>query len=239
MNYKVVIADDELKAITILNELLKSFKDYEVVDLVRDCNQIIQSVIEKMPDLLLMDINFGEKTGIELAKEIRSINPSVEIIFVTAYPDYAMDAFNCKACDYLVKPVSLSRLSKALKHFEEHVNAHYSSLPNSSPTTIRFNTQQGFIIVKPEEIVCLEADQVYTSIRTIDNKIHHVSQNIGKIEQLLDSSHFIRVSRSGIVNSSFVSEISRTNKKCILRWNGDKHDLSMSKSGIEKLEQIF
>ena len=239
MNYKVLIADDEESSIVILAELIKSFHNYLVVEKIKDPSLLIRSTIENKPDLLLLDINFGEKYGIDIAKEVKSINNDIEIIFVTAYKDFALDAFNCKACDYLLKPVSITRLSNALKHFEEHIQSKHTISSNSISEPIRFNTQQGFILVKPEEVVCLEADQVYTSIRTTDNKVHHVSQNIGKIEKLLNPQNFIRVSRSSIVNEQFISEISRTKKKCTLRWNGDIYNISISKSGIDKLDQKF
>ena len=238
--YKVIIAVDEIRAIEVMSKLMKSFPNYHVVKAVSDACSIIPAVIEYQPDLLLLDINLGQKSGIDIANDINSINNKVQIIFVTAHYKFAMDAFECMACDYLLKPVSLLRLSKALSHFEDIFNGIRNQTEQvAGNEVLRFNTQKGYVLIKHSDIVYLEADEVYTQIHTTENRTHHVSQNIGKIEPKLDASKFIRVSRSGIVNKEFISEIIRTEKRCILRWNGSTHEVKVTKLGIERLESVF
>ncbi|MCU4162892.1 LytR/AlgR family response regulator transcription factor [Carboxylicivirga caseinilyticus] len=236
--YKVIIADDEQHAINLMVELLKSFPTYTVVDKVTNSIKLLPSILKNKPDLVLLDINFGKDNGIDLAKEINQLELNTEIIFATAYAEHALDAFDCKACDYLMKPISISRFSKALKHFEEHkhTDINIEKLVNN---TLRFNTQQGFIIVKPNDIICLVADQVYTTIHTLDNKRYHVSINIGKIESMLDVKKFIRSSRSSIVNINYLREVSRKKRTCIVGLNGYTQEVKLSKTGTERLEEYF
>ena len=238
--YNVLIADDEQLAIDLIEGLLSLFPEFEVVDTVTCATDIIPTIHKVNPDLLLLDINMGTYNGINIAKEIQSFNHNLQIIFNTAHAEYALDAYESYAVDYFLKPVSVSRLTKALNRFKEYYEAihfdKHSLLPSG---TLRFNTKQGFILIKPEDIVFLEADQVYTLIHTSDNRIHHVSINIGKVEELLANNQFIRVSRSGVVNSNFIAEVSRKNSVCRLRWNGSSHDMNISHSGIERIEKIF
>ena len=238
--YKVLIADDELLAIELITAMLNMFPEYEVVASITDASKVLPVIIRDQPDLLLLDINLGSQNGINLAKEIKSLNNDLQIIFITAHAQYAADAFDCNACDYLLKPVSLVRLSKALNRFKEyHEVTHSKNHSSPSTGTLRFNTNHGFILINPEDIYYLEADHVYTSIHTIDNNTHHVSMNIGKIESLLTDKQFVRISRSGIVNKKYIAEVSRKKRVCNLKYNGSSHDIKLSKSGIERLEESF
>ncbi|GAO27873.1 LytR/AlgR family response regulator transcription factor [Geofilum rubicundum] len=122
--YKVIIADDEPRAIEVLEKLLGNFAGYTVIKTIRDESEILPSVIALEPDLLFLDINLGQTTGMDVARELNMLGRPLQIIFITAYNQYALEAFDCKACDYLLKPVSLARLSQALKHFEEHYHVN-------------------------------------------------------------------------------------------------------------------
>ncbi|PWD98779.1 LytR/AlgR family response regulator transcription factor [Marinilabilia rubra] len=239
--YKVIIADDEIGAIDLIEELLKPFKEYEVIAKIDNAANIIPKAIELKPDLLLLDINMGSFNGVDIHQEILATHLNAQVIFCTAHTEFAIDAFNCQACDYLLKPISLSRLSQALDHFKEHFIAgkqNNIAQKKKDRELLRFNTLDGFLLTKTSDIICLEADKEYTSIRLRDNRVLHISQNIGKLEGLLPSN-FLRISRSGIINTTFVSEISRKKKVCLLRWNNLEYNISLSKPGFEKLNNIF
>ena len=240
MHYNVVIADDEQKAIDLLSDLLGSFPDYHIVDRITDGSQLLASVEQHRPDLVLLDINMGDHNGIVLANEIAREH-NIEIIFITAYAQYAIDAFEFKACDYLVKPISLSRLSKALKHFEEHyqVNLNTVTKPINKTNVLRFNTQQGYLLVKLHEIIYFEADQAYTVLYTTDGKQHHLSLNIGKIEPLLNPQIFVRSYRSYIINTNYLKEVSRSRSICVLNCKGNIYEVKLSKRGLDRLEELF
>jgi len=238
--YKVLIADDEQLAIDLIVGLLNLFPEFEVVDTLTCANDIIPAIHKTNPDLLLLDINLGLHNGINIAGEIKSFNHDLQIIFNTAHAEYALDAYESYAVDYFLKPVSVSRLTKALNHFKEYYEAIHSNKQSMLLSgALRFNTKQGFILIKPEDIIYLEADNAYTLIHTSDNRIHHVSLNIGRVEELLANNQFIRISRSGIVNSNFITEVSKKKSMCQLRWNGSSHDMNISHSGIERIEKIF
>ena len=238
--YKVLIADDEQLAIDLIAGLLNLFPEFKIVDTVTCSTDLISVIHKTKPDLLLLDINLGVHNGINIAKEIKSFNNNLQIIFNTAHAEYALEAFESYAVDYFLKPVSVNRLSKALNRFKEYYDAiHFNEQSHHLSGALRFNTKQGFILIKPEDIIFFEADQVYTLIHTADNRTHHVSLNLGKVEELLAHDQFVRVSRSGIVNSKYIVEVSRKKRTCQLRWNGSAHDMSISNTGIERIERIF
>ena len=236
--YKVLIADDEQLAIDLIKGLIGLFPEYDIVGTITNASDIIPAIQKLEPDLLLLDIDLGVCNGINIAREIKSFNNDIQIIFNTAHAEFALDAYESYAVDYFLKPVSVSRLTKALNRFKKYHEAVHSD-KRSFSGALRFNTKQGFILIKPEDIIYLEADQVYTLIHTSDNRTHHVSLNIGKVEELLANDRFIRISRSGIVNSGYIAEVSKTKRTCQLRWNGSSHELTISHSGIEKIDKIF
>ncbi len=236
--YKVIIADDKTNEIDHIEQLLDTHLSYQIIGKITVPSNLINDLTRLKPDLLFLGLLNEAQKNLALTHEITSLNLPIQIIFVTNSELYAIDAFEYGVCDYLIKPVSKSRLSRALKHFEKyHRNLNVSNKNYNQP--LKFNTQKGFVLINPEEIVCLEADQVYTKIRTTNNKLYYISQNIGKLEPLLNMDQFIRISRSSIANVSFISEIVRKNRICILRWNNYTHNILISKSGIDKLECIF
>jgi len=238
--YRVLIADHEQHSLEFFEVFFDSLDKYEIIGKTSSEQELVSLIATQNPDLLLLDINISNRNGIELAKEIKSIDSGLQIIFIASFDIYARDAYDCKICDFLLKPVSATRISRALTHFEEHAasKCQNTSIKNNN-SILRFNTQSGYVLIKQDEIVWLEADQVYTKIHTIDQLTHHVSWNIGKIEPLLEASHFVKVSRSGIVNSKFISEILRTKRRCILRWEGNISEIYISKSGFHRLEKLF
>ncbi|WP_214627245.1 response regulator [Paenibacillus agaridevorans] len=111
---KVVLVDNENSALISLNKLLSASNDVEVIGAFTQIGPAIELILQNQPETVFMDIEMSEMSGLAAATVIRSISPRTEIIFVTAHRQYATDAFNLEAFDYLLKPVKKERLSKTL-----------------------------------------------------------------------------------------------------------------------------
>lgn len=131
---RTMIVDDEKLALDMLEKRVKSQADLTLVYSTTSGDEVIDKVIELNIDLLLLDINIGNILGIELAEEINRIKPEVNIVFVTAYSEYAVSAFEVNAIDYLLKPVTKIRFRKMIEKVSK-----VSKKKNSNQTPLRFN----------------------------------------------------------------------------------------------------
>ncbi len=111
---RVILIDDESLALKLLESKLNKIKDVEIIGKYIDPYQGLEEILSRQPDAVFLDIEMPEINGMELAKEIKAVLPNVKIVFVTAYSDYAVDAFEINAADYIVKPIRQERLIKTI-----------------------------------------------------------------------------------------------------------------------------
>jgi len=217
---KVLIADDEPLARELIAELLKDFNGYKIIGECSNGREAIQAIRNKLPDLIFLDVQMPQMDGLSVIDNIQSSHFPA-IIFVTAYDQYAIRAFDFHAVDYLLKPFSKERFQKALQHAEERIlntlpvqNAQLQisslveSYQNKPPQLKRmFLKDRGkIILVEPETIDWIEADDKYVRLH-IGDKSYLTRQTLNALEAELDSRIFSRIHRSNIVNLIRVSEM--------------------------------
>ena len=215
---RAILVDDEESARDVLQNLLLRF--CPEVDLIGKCENVLAAVelIKKeKPDLVFLDIEMPNHAGYELVKFFEEIN--FKIIFVTAYDQYAVRAFEIAAIDYLLKPIDIPRLQKAvsravetknLEHHSDQLSLLSNSLENKQLKKIVISDkgQQNIILI--EHILAIEAQESYCIIHTIDKK-YTVSKNLKHFEIILEPlSFFLRVHKSWIVNKSFIKHYSKS-----------------------------
>lgn len=116
---KTILIDDEAMALEVLQQMLSPYKEIEILGSYTDYKEVIQDLKKIKPELVFLDIEMPEINGLELAEIIMGEVEDVEIVFVTAYSQYAVDAFEINAIDYLLKPIQEKRLAKAIKRIKE------------------------------------------------------------------------------------------------------------------------
>lgn len=244
--YKVVVVDDEPGALSVMSKMINNYFDFEVVAEFSNADNLIEEIGRIKPHVLFLDIHLGDKSGIDIAKTLYNNRCETRIIVVSAYDKYAIQAFEYNIIDYILKPVSRERIEKCIEKIEKSYTSN--SLPQSKKVNesayrdtnlIRFNTQNGFLLVDPKEIVSLEADHVYTKIVMAGQSSHYVAQNIGKILSLINEVPFLRISRSNAINPRYLREVNRTNRKCLMFDGINEYDLSISKPGMKVLDDFF
>lgn len=224
MKLRVVIADDERPARTFLKNLLEGFEDVEIVGEAENGAEAIEFIEKQRPDLALLDLQMPEVTGLEVVKLIRrDILPLVA--FVTAYDEFAVQAFEVNAVDYLLKPVERGRLRETLNRAAERLeNADFREKETenlrAAVTTIEETTQQTYLeripIRQREEIVLLPvrdvasivADGELLHITTIRNDRHTINYRLKDLEARLEPTKFVRLSRGAVVNIEFILRVS-------------------------------
>lgn len=200
---KVVIVDDEPLARQILRILLENDRELTVAG---ECSGVeaAEVIARERPDILFLDIQMPEVDGFDV---LERVGPDTvpAIVFVTAYDEYALRAFEFHALDYLLKPFDDRRFYAALSRAKERVRA---KTPSSSSFTRRFlvRTREKVLFIKADDLEWVEAADYYVSLHA-GGKSYLLRQTMAEIERQLDPAKFVRVHRSAIVNLDRVREI--------------------------------
>ncbi len=205
---KALIIDDERLARKELINLLSDFDDIEVIGEAVNADDAIELIRQTNPDLLFLDIQMPGKDGFEL---LESLDTVPEVIFTTAYDEYALKAFEVNALGYLLKPIRKERLEEALKKVlkinEEQVSevmVHESRLGLNDQVFVKDGDRCWF--VKLSNIRLFESDGNYIKVYFDQNK-PMIHKSLNALDQKLDDRAFFRASRKHIINLSWVESI--------------------------------
>lgn len=229
---KVIVIDDEEEARDLMVNLLQEIEFIELITSVSDADLALSSIIKYSPDLIFLDIEMPEKNAFELIREIKEIKLSVEIIIVTGYKKYALEAIKEHVIDYLVKPVDRLDLLKSLVRFKKIKTLNNSSsLKNNR---VKISTRNGSIFLKLDQIVYCEAESNYTRIYLTNKSSEISSYNLGKVTEVLGYG-FIRISRSHLINSHYLYKVDRKKKICVLQIGSNEIILPIPEKNIKLL----
>ena len=251
MTLKTLLADDESLARKRLRQLLAIDSEIEIVDECCNGDEVIASLKAKPIDLVFLDIQMPGNTGFEVIEVIGSARMPVTV-FVTAHNNYAVQAFEVHALDYLIKPIDEERLRVALAHVKKRIAADSALtvqtqlngfLQNINGTGSRGRlfperllipngSEDSFVSVN--DIEWIEAADDYACIH-VGSKTMMLRQTIRQLAENLDSKKFIRVHRSAIVNIDYVRKILREGRTDGWLLLASGHRIKMSKSGWESL----
>ena len=184
-------------------------------------------------------------TGFQLLEFFET--PSFEIVFTTAYADYALQAFQVSAIDYLLKPIQISALQKAAEKIERHIgNSQFreridtlkNNLKNEGIVSkIALPVSDGLLFVEVKEIIYLKADSAYTHIYLANSTNLLVSKTLKEFEKLIQHPHFFRTHRSFLINLQHVKQYVKNDGGYIVMDNGDI--IALSKDKREEFLEAF
>jgi len=198
MKIRCLLVDDEPLALDALESLMQKIPELEIVDRCNNAVEALQVIHNKKIDLLLLDIQMPEITGIEMLK---SLTHPPKVIFTTAYRDYAVEAFELDVIDYLVKPISLERLIRSINRYHDRLSGKsgpQASAPETSKKTITIYADKKNYRVTTSSILFIEGLKDYAMVHT-DNGRLITRQTLKNLEDILPVEDFIRVHRSYIV----------------------------------------
>lgn len=205
---KTIIIDDERLARRDLANLLSQFSEIEIVDQCSNANDAIASIEKWNPDLIFLDINMPEKSGFDLLVELES---APKVVFVTAYDEFALKAFEVNALDYLLKPVDPERLEEAINRINieddrsQPVNNHNQGKLGMSDQIFLKDGEKCWF-VRLEDIRMFESEGNYVRV-FFQNFKPLILKSLNNLNEKLDQKHFFRVSRKYIVNLSYIDKV--------------------------------
>lgn len=212
-----IIVDDESMARDIIATHLSRIKNIEVVAQCKNAIEAFNFINNNAVDLIFLDINMPEISGIAFAK---SINKNIKIIFTTAYRDYAVEGFNLQAVDYLLKPISFERILQAINRYFEVSTQQVKTQPQPSETNdfIFVRSDRRMLKITFKDIIYIESLSDYLKIHLKDQSII-TRETISAIEAKLPQKDFLRIHRSYIVSlakiQSFTNEEITVNRKAL------------------------
>lgn len=216
-----VIIDDEPKSRETLNKIIERYfsKEISVVYMAGSVKEGVFAINKFDPKLVFLDIEMPEENGFKLFDYFDYYD--FDVIFTTAYKQYAIDAIKCSALDYLLKPINYIDLKEVLKRLNEkqrkltpqtQIEAFLSNMNSDSSefNKIALPTLEGYELEKMNNIVYCQAEENYTKIHTNRNEVILVAKTLKTIEELLPKSIFFRIHKSYLVNLNYIKSYSKT-----------------------------
>ncbi|WP_456462504.1 LytR/AlgR family response regulator transcription factor [Lutibacter sp.] len=241
-----IIIDDEKNALESLAlKVAKYFPEITVTHKFQNPQKAVQEINQNHPDLLFIDIEMPVLSGFDVLSKIE--NPNFEIIFVTAYSEYAIEAIKHCAIGYIIKPIDNDELQLAIGNALKNINQKSAleknrlllqNLVNNGNSTIVIPTQKGLSLIKIADIIRFEGIDGYTKIILGNSNSILSSYSIGKFSKIVSLHHFYLVHKSHFINLNYINEY--LNEGYIIMINKDKVPIAKAKrtSFLEKIKNI-
>lgn len=240
---KVIIVDDEYPARTELRYFIEKYTDIKIMDEFDNGLDVLNYIQENTLDAIFLDINIPKLDGMILAKTIDKFEKKPKIIFITAYDNYAIDAFKLEIFDYILKPYSDERIISMLKRLENeckkknNINGKVEYKKINNKISLWKNNKIHIIDIK--DIYYCEVKERYTHIFTKDEE-YEIREGISELEKDINSEIFFRSHRSYLVNLEKIEEIIPWfNNTYILKLNKGKYEVTVSRSKVKLFRQLM
>ena len=235
MNLKTIIVEDEQTSREVLkNYLLKYCPTVEVVGEASNIDEALVLIRNNDLDLVFLDVEMPYGSGFDLLDKLDKTD--FEVVFVTAYNQYAIEALNQHASYYLLKPISIDELIKAVDYvtkirIKENELQNSVLVPKVNPTNhkITIPTQDGFEVLQMKDIIYCKADDNYTHLYLSNNQKKLVSKTLKYFEDILKESGFARIHKSFLVNVAYIASYKKGKGGTVYLSTGKELSVSASK----------
>ena len=224
---KVLIIDDEQSAIDVLKDKLNQYHNYQICGEALNLETALELTCNEKPDLVFLDVMLGAKTGFDyLTSFLPTIN--FKVIFITAYNEFAIRAFEFNAIDYLLKPIENAGFEKSLlkmnnlvaeRRYIERLENLVDDLGNNEHQFIFIICADMTYKLDMRDLIYLEADGNYTNLYVSNGKKIHSSKTLKYYQDLLDKKIFFRIHHSFLINIFKVNTYKKNKKEVILNNN--------------------
>jgi two-component system LytT family response regulator len=237
--FTVVIVDDEELARGFLREMLHGHPEFKIAAECANGFEAVKAISETSPDIVFLDVQMPKLDGFEV---LELIDPGPAIVFVTAYDQYAMRAFDAHAVDYLLKPFSAERFERALKRAKLRIGEHRlpteivpeARTPGERPQRIVVKDGTRVHVIPIGKLDYVQAQDDYVALYS-GGRSYLKQQPIASLEAILDPARFVRIHRSAIVNLERVERIEPYGKDSRIAILSGGARLPVSRSGYSRL----
>lgn len=212
---KALLIEDEEKSLETLSGMLSSFfTEVEVVATAGNVEEAVVEIYKHKPELVFADISLPDGTGFDVLERTKSLN--FNIIFITAYEEYSIDAFEYAALHYILKPISIDKIEEAIKrhkageHYKkEYINEYKNILNGNTDHKIAFNTIDEILFKPVKDILFCMADGNYTRVHFLNGEEIMISQTLKVYDKILSPYNFFRIHNKYLINIGYVKKYTR------------------------------
>jgi len=244
---KGIIVDDEARSRRMLKSLCEEYcEELEIIGLAGSVSEAKELIAKEEPDVVFLDIRMPLESGFELLKHYNN-DFAFDVIFTTAYDEYALEAFQFAAIDYILKPIEIDALITAVNKVKELRNFTpqpekfkflQELLLSQKIEKIALTTADGFTFVNYGDIIRCEGESNYTTVILSDKSSHLITKTLKHFEDLLLEKHFFRIHKSHLVNLHAVRKFIKSKKGGIVEMNDGKEVEVSSKKREELLKRL-
>lgn len=240
-----IIIDDDPEAIYLLEMYLRQFPHIKIIGKSTQPAEGLEMIIKDFPDLVFLDIDMPDMTGLQVAESFKNKNFHSEVIFTTAYQQYAYQALTIQPLDFLTKPFCLSDLQKVIdkyiakvekKKHEQKVDQFIQSQTN--PAQVLLPTLHALLFVDIKDIVLIKAKVNSTEVFLKDGTVETVTRRISSLISLLNSSLFFQINRGTYVNLNYLARIDKKKSICVIRYNNTNLEEAITKSNLINFKKL-
>ena len=236
---KCVLVDDETNALEMMEWLLKTYcPQAEIVAMCNTAEKGIEAINSHKPDVVFLDIEMPRMNGFDMLEQVKNL--TFDIVFCTAYDQFAIKAFKYAALNYLLKPVDPDDLKATMQRVEEKRPAlskeqfalllqHINQSPKSTPSRIALTTGEGLIFVATGDILYCRAESNYTNVVLTGGRKIMVSRVLKELDETLSGADFYRVHSSFLININHVKKFIRGEGGYIVMDNDATISISRAK----------
>ena len=224
--------------------LLQSIPFISGIDCVSDSDQALLRIIDRFPDVILIEYPTKGQAGNEFINFIKTKLPETTLVFVSNSKEHAAEAIRIEIFNYILKPVSEEYLNyiieKALLVKQTNIQSRFNQVIEKMPNDVRLKiqTSKGYLVVDPEEIVYCKSEGVFADFFLTKDRIELSYLSISKLEEALKPYNFVRISRSLLANWKYIRKINRSRNTVILSVNGKELELKGSKPQIRNIIKL-
>ncbi len=244
---RALVVDDEPDSRESIKLMITRFYDdeVEIIDSVSSVKEAVRSINSLKPDLIFLDVEMPNENGFQLLKYF-GVNYDFEVVFITAFHEYALNAFRYAALDYLLKPVDYKQLGETIQRFKKNKNrfsnlrieTYLSNLGHEVDVNkkILLPIKNGYNIVKINSIIFCKADINYSRVYTLEGDSYTLTCTLKNLEERLPHNIFFRSHKSFLVNMNYIKKFDR-NKGLIYLEKGKVVEVATRRIG--ELEKIL
>jgi len=242
---RILIADDDPGMRTVMRKLAQKAEGYELVGEAENGAQLLELYEETKPDVVLMDVEMPEMTGIECAKVIQDRNPRTVMVFATAHEQYMRSAFEVYAFDYLVKPFKVERAMNTLSLIRERLTSAAKPEPVRPAVTaaagrMMLKHREGLSFIDIPSILLIQREERASVLYLADGSRYVSSDSLSELDERLPDNMFFRTHKSYIVNLNHIDSIAPYGRwTYIVKLRGTDRDALITHERFEELEKLF
>lgn len=236
---KCIIVEDEFPAREELKFFINNNNNLHLEKEFENPIDALKYIEANEIDVVFLDINMPELDGMTLGKIIHRLNKNIKLVFISAYKDFAVEAFEIKAFDYILKPYSEERIINLLENIVEEIQKSNVPSKDYNIKKITVNSDSKMLVISTDNILYIEADEKETNIFTKE-KVNSSKLKISQLESILSNEIFFRCHRSYIVNIDKIVEVEPWfNGTYILKVSNSNFKIPVSRNKVKDLKELL